>query len=134
MVFTNEAIELINTINRNECFALTRWQMIDNYHENAELFDRIDSQDVWCFRGYPPKVNADFYMGVPGCDNSIAYLLHEAGVKLLNPSRTIRTYHYHISLKRTRNVLERIPKPYKRLHPHFLGEIAEDIPTKYTDD
>lgn len=55
-----------------------------------------DSQDTWIIKGKPKAVKeANFTMGVPGCDNRIAFLLQQAGYNVRNPSLTIKTYHLH---------------------------------------
>ena len=44
------------------------------------------SQDVWAFRAPLPKVDAQFLMGKPGCDNRIAYEFRKAGMRVNNPA------------------------------------------------
>lgn len=93
------------------CVALSRWHQ----HENGQiiLHNEKYSQDVWIFK--TPILNmqyADFYMGIAGCDNRIAYEIHKAGYHLINPSQTIRSIHYHMSEVRNYSMDERIPKPY----------------------
>lgn len=112
----------------NTCFALTRY----DYHPTkpSDLFDRPDSQDTWVFYGSElmPKVkNIDFPMGKAGCDNRLAYELKEAGYEVLNPSRSILTFHYHeVPLRTYLNnegkvpEIERVPPPYLLLEPTFL--------------
>ena len=57
------------------------------------------SQDCWIFRTPIPvdRLFADFPLGVPGCDNRIAYELIEAGYKLLNPSLSIVARHLDLA-------------------------------------
>jgi hypothetical protein len=106
--------------NRSFCLALSRWniQHSDNYKHNAVLFDRHDSQDTWIFQGQVPNISgADFTLGVAGCDNKIAHLLEAHGYSVINPSRTLKTYHFHLT--NVRNYVENgrpkeiIPPPYK---------------------
>lgn len=123
IMFFQEDIDLIcANLGDNECYALTRYDMVDDIPENAKFRNRIDTQDCWCFRGPPPKISLDTYLGVRGCDNRLAYILDELGIKILNPSRSIKVYHNHLSLKRNRNLNSVVPPPYKYLSPHFLGE------------
>lgn len=126
IVFDNKAIALIEaTLEETACYALTRYDMIDGDTENAVFIGRIDSQDAWCFKGHAPNIGSMFYPGVPGCDNRLAHIIHMMGYKILNPSKSIRTYHYHLSNHRTRTNTDRVQPPYKCLPPHFIGE---DLP------
>jgi hypothetical protein len=78
------------------CFALSRY---DYFHKwKTKHFDRSDSQDTWIFRGHSGLErlsSVNFSMGIPGCDNRLAYELNMAGFNVLNPSKTIKTYHLH---------------------------------------
>ncbi len=123
IMFFEEDLKLIeDNLNIGECYALTRYEMVDKDPKNAKLWERVDSQDVWAFKGRPPKIHFPYFNGVPGCDNRLAYLIEQAGYKITNPSRSIKTYHNHICLKRNRNLDKTIPPPYKYLPPHFLDE------------
>ena len=112
-------------INNKTCLALTRWDISDkdDYKNGAVFFDRPDSQDTWIFRGgIPQMAGAEFGLGLCGCDNSIAYMIEQCGYNVINPSRTIKTYHLHLTNVRNYidvvgQVIERIPPPYKLLHP-----------------
>lgn len=75
--------------------ALTRYDVLPD--KSTVFFDRSDSQDAWAFMGGVPNIKgADFPVGgVPGCDNKIAYLLHENGYEVYNPSLTVKCYHLH---------------------------------------
>lgn len=76
-IFFNESIKAVKGIKDNQCFALTRWDWNGNGH--AKFLNRIDSQDAWAFRGRLRKnIEANFCLGVPGCDNRIAYLLKKS--------------------------------------------------------
>jgi hypothetical protein len=110
-------------IRGKSCFALTRY----DYHLNrpSDLFDRPDSQDTWVFNGYEKLdqvKNIDFTMGLGGCDNRLAYELQQAGFEVLNPSKTIQTFHFHEVPLRTNadssgEQIIRIPPPYLLLPP-----------------
>lgn len=54
---------------------------------------------------------------VHNCDNAIADRLYRAGYEVLNPSKTIKTYHLHQSGVRHYNTEYKVPQPYKLLHP-----------------
>lgn len=93
------------------CVALSRWHQ----HEDGRivLHNEKFSQDVWAFKTpIRPMEYADFFMGIAGCDNRIAYEIHKAGYHLINPAHSIRCIHYHMSEIRNYSMDERIPKPY----------------------
>jgi len=110
--------------------SLTRWDVkadnvfnTNNHVDSSVLFDTPDSQDTWIFMGGVPQISgADFTLGKAGCDNSIAYMLEQSGYNVLNPSRTIKTYHLHLTNIRNYtdvvgHAIERIQPPYKLLYP-----------------
>ena len=105
-----------------KCLALTRWNMTEGL--NVEFYDNEKSQDSWFFNG-EALVNIDvpFGLGVPGTDNAIAHILHEQGYEVLNPSLTLKTYHYHLTNIRNYeqeqgvNFPVHVPPPYKHLIP-----------------
>jgi hypothetical protein len=83
------------TLNERQCIALSRW---DDKIGGLKLHNERFSQDVWIFKGKMRNVNfCDFYLGIPGCDNRIAYELHSAGYALYNPATRIQAIHYHRS-------------------------------------
>jgi len=102
------------------CFALTRY----DYHLNrgSNLHDVPDSQDTWIFNGKEllGNINADFSMGVRGCDNRLAHELMQAGFEVLNPSKSICTFHLHDVPIRTYldNNEPAVPPPYLLLPTH----------------
>ena len=109
-------------IRGKSCFALTRY----DYHHNrpSDLFDRPDSQDTWVFNGnenLDAVQGINFTQAVAGCDNKLAYELSQAGFEVLNPSRTIQTFHLHDVNVRTyvSENIYRISPPYKLLPPEF---------------
>lgn len=103
------------------CFALTRYDF--KKYCPTELFDRVDSQDTWVFLGnklVPNIKNVDFCMGIGGCDNRLAHELKEARYNVLNPSRSIKSFHLHNVNIRTFNQDDpRVPPPYLLLPPTF---------------
>ncbi len=102
-------------LNPSECLALTRWELDSN--GNATFNKRTDSQDCWVFNS-KPNVDAPFCMGVRGCDNRLAYLLKESGLKVKNPSLTVKTYHVHNN--KSRNYSDKVIEP-----PYLLIEPTE---------
>ena len=114
-----------SSIKKDECYALSRWDVQtkgDSIHYNHR-----DSQDAWIFKGEIRGVHGDFFIGKPGCDNRIAHEISEAGYTVINPSKTIKSFHLHISGIRNykRVEAEVIPPPYKLVSPTYLGERYE---------
>ena len=105
------------------CLALSRWDLQRNAQGKILLADakhyyHLDSQDVWVFFGAVPQVvGADFTMGIAGCDNVLADLLWKNNIKAYNVSKTLKTYHLHISS--VRNYLDRNNLPIKKLPPPY---------------
>lgn len=63
-----------------------------------KLHNCSGSQDTWIFMGKVLPVRySDFHLGIPGCDNRMAWELHRAGYKLINPASWLKSYHYHPS-------------------------------------
>lgn len=101
-------------IKKGDFLALTRRE------SNGELFraEIGDSQDVWIFYGKPKVLlSCDFYLGVPGCDNLIAYKFHEAGYRVLNPSKVINCWHLHASQERNYTEENRVKGKYLYIRP-----------------
>lgn len=109
-------------IKENECYALSRWDIQlggDSIHHCSR-----DSQDVWIFKGKIRNIYGDFFIGKCACDNRIAHEISEVGYDVINPSKTIKSYHLHITGVRNYRRVEGevIPKPYKLIQPTYLGE------------
>ena len=86
--------------------ALSRWEVEGEtltLHKNPKW-----SQDVWAIRG-GTKFNANFLrqtnfpMGVPRCDNKIAYCFSIYGHKIINPCNFIKSMHVHETQIRSYN-------------------------------
>ena len=122
IIFDSENVNKIKNYNwtNSLCMALTRWDLInENDYSTANFFNRCDSQDTWIVKGGFKNVDADFSLGVAGCDNRIAFLL-DKHYELINPSKTIKTYHLHKSDIRNYinyGQVQRIPPPYLQIHP-----------------
>jgi hypothetical protein len=121
-IFFNDSLKLIYGIQKNQCYALCRWNIdLDN---NIAFFDRRDSQDAWIFKGHiSPTIDAGFTLGKPGCDNRIAHEIQKAGYLVSNPSLSIQAIHMHNSNVRHfdwDNLDDRIHPPYLLIEPHIL--------------
>ncbi len=100
----NSTLRLVSSL-PNTCLALSRWEGDTLHHERY-------SQDVWIFQGkIKPRMYGDFYLGIRGCDNRIAFEIKNAGYTILNPSLSVQCMHVHQSAVRNYGI-EAIPKPY----------------------
>ena len=136
-IYFNDTLELVNEIRENECYAITRSELdngelvtFESKHTyNAEAKPK-HSQDVWVFRGHVKNILANFHLGVPGCDNRVAYEIGKA-YQLKNPCYTIQCIHKHEEETRNYNIPEgygqRIPMPYRFVDPetkqHFRTRV-----------
>jgi hypothetical protein len=60
------------------------------------------SQDTWMFvAGSLPDFEAGFTLGIPACESRLAHEAFRAGVGVLNPALSVRTWHHHASGTRT---------------------------------
>ena len=109
-IYFNETLQRLD-IHERQCVALSRW---DYRKEGLKLHNEKYSQDSWIFKGKIRNVRfADFYLGIPGCDNRIAYELNRAGYRMFNPATKIQSIHYHQSdLHNYDGLTPKIAKPY----------------------
>lgn len=60
------------------------------------------SQDVWVFQaGGVPSFPADIQLGIPQCESRLAYEAAAAGMIVVNPALSIRSWHHHASAVRS---------------------------------
>lgn len=117
-IYFESDIKIVEKMTANQCFALSRWDIDQN--GNAQHYDHSDSQDAWIFRGKIKQgLNGEFNLGVPGCDNRIAYEINRAGYLISNPSKTVKSYHVHQSDIRNYGG-NKVPPPYMNVHCSIL--------------
>lgn len=111
-IFFDNSILLCNLhMRNNDCYALSRYHI--NEDKSIRLHNEKYSQDSWIFKGQiKMPAYCDFYLGMRGCDNRIAYELRAAGYNITNPAYSILTLHYHISDLHNYTEKDLIPKPY----------------------
>ena len=123
-IIFNESLDQIRMIDLDSSFvALSRWEInLENGIETYSLFDNPHSQDCWIFKSpVVPSESMDFHLGIPGCDNRIARIMHNHGLEVINPSQTIQTIHFHSS--KIRNYVvgrDLIQGPYLSVWPTKL--------------
>jgi hypothetical protein len=133
----DETIKLLNHITENDFIALTRYNRPDNKIQESALKGNIsDSQDVWCWKGKIRLIGCNYYLGIPGCDNKIAFNAFDQGYDVRNPSLSVITYHNHTTDSRTgtSKILNmRLERPYCFLKTTKLNEeyviITEELKT-----
>ncbi len=83
--------------------ALTRWNVTGDNKLALQYGWRgdplYDSHDAWIFETPLPKMKKsyDIRMGIIGCDVGIAYRANAAGLRVINPCKTIQACHVHAS-------------------------------------
>jgi len=106
-IFFDETIENI----RSSCLSKIRGVetilrhefRIKNGKPNISFVRNITSQDVWILhtKFIPDNLkDFDFFLGVPGCDNTFNFLMKNLGYYLFNDCYRIKNYHYHTSPER----------------------------------
>lgn len=128
-IYFDETIQLANQIKQREAWALTRWERVEEYDKRQSkmvevimYFNRRNpaatpkfSQDTWIMRGKPNIEDANFGLGINGCDNRIAWILKVNGYNVRNPSYSIRCIHVH-KTPTSRNSYT-VPRPYLWVEP-----------------
>lgn len=113
-IYFDETLTSLDRYGNKHCLALTRWEVKPHC---IEFLNRVDSQDCWMVKGHVINVQGNFSLGTCGCDNAIAHRFYQGGYNVINPSKTIKTYHIHNSNIRTYDVNVKVPQPYKLLTP-----------------
>jgi len=97
---------------------LSRWDVQPD--GSVRFFDHPSSQDAWVFQAPIREFACDFHLGLPGCDNRLAWEAERAGLALSNPSRTLRACHLHLSGVRRYSEGQRLHGPTRPVHAGFL--------------
>lgn len=102
----------------NRLLCLSRWDVQTD--GSSVLFEHPASQDAWIFQPPLQEFFCDFPLGVPGCDNRLAWEAEHAGLTVSNPSRSIRAYHLHLTQIRHYTERQRINGPTKPVPAVFM--------------
>jgi len=98
---------------------LSRWDV--QADGGTCFFEHPGSQDAWIFDTPMRAFPCDFRLGVPACDNRLAWEAERAGVCISNPSRSVHANHLHLSGVRRYTERERLPGPTRHIPAEFLG-------------
>ena len=112
----DETIKLAENIKEEEFYCLTRYEDNGLLHKHNDPYLGSDSQDVWIWKNKSKIQESNFFLGVPGCDNKIAYIAEINGYRVKNPSIDIKTYHRHKTDLRpgsSSNTKIRLMPPYR---------------------
>jgi len=129
-IYFDETLNIIKDLNiKKNCFALTRWDILSD--RRARLTEISGSQDCWIFQGKINHVKGEINLGVPGCDNRIAYEIEQAGYLITNPSISIKSYHLHKSNYRSNEYIwysqnYSVGGNYKFLVPDTIYNVLKD--------
>lgn len=127
-IYFNKTINLVREMKDDDCYCITRWEegkegivrFKDHHGFNNDAKEKF-SQDIWIIKGKAHGVHGAFHLGVPGCDNRIAYELSKY-YKISNPCDTIQCIHKHADKRRDYNIPTgyryRVPQPYKWVEPN----------------
>jgi hypothetical protein len=115
-IYFDETLALVSKIELEETVhCLSRWDLRVDGGLDFSNTDR--NQDAWIFKA-PLLVSANFYPGLPGCDNRLAWLIYNEALRpVANPSLSIRACHAHLSNKRNYRETDRITGPYLYVPP-----------------
>lgn len=124
-IFFDETLGLLDAVPLAGTFlCLSRWD--ERTDGNPEHYDNPCSQDAWIFEAPIPKIASDFRLGVPGCDNRLAYEAERAGLAVSNPSRSLRARHLHRSTVRRYSQHDRLYGPNRLVPASFLEDFGHE--------
>lgn len=115
----DESLELLEKVDLSDKFVML------NRYENGKLYEVPYSQDTWVFKKGLTIDEADFNLGVPGCDNKIGYLALMKGKKIINPSLIVKSHHIHKDM--SRNYKGKVEGPYLLSWPNNKLDIGCNI-------
>lgn len=107
-------------INNNDFLCLSRWENLNDKHPFN--YNSGNSQDTWIWKGFCKIKSCNFYFGILGCDNALAYKAKEENYNVINPSYKYKTKHNHKSQirKDSRDNKLRIKLPYLNIKPNHI--------------
>lgn len=115
-IWFDDSLKKVNGLNLNpyDLLCLTRREADGTLYKAKES----DAQDSWFFLGQAEALKeCTFSMGIPGCENRLAFLFFGKRYRVLNPSRLIATHHEHASQNRSYQNTDRIKGHYLMTKP-----------------
>jgi len=107
---------------RDTFLCVSRWDV--QRDGSTRFFEHGESQDAWIFDTPIRRFPCAFPLGVPGCDNRLAWEAARAGLRVENPGRSLRAYHLHLSGVRRYGHVHRIHGDVLSVPAAFLGPAA----------
>ena len=118
-IYFDETLALLDAHDlTGRLLCLSRWDAQPD--GSLRRFDHAFSQDAWIFQAPIRPFPCDFSLGLPGCDNRLAGAAKEAGLRLQNPSQSIRACHLHLSPVRHYSERDRIRGAFAPVPPSLL--------------
>jgi hypothetical protein len=113
-IFFDETLGRLNGYDlTGKLLCLSRWDV--QADGSTALFEHPSSQDAWIFQAPVPEIACDFHLGLPGCDNRLAWEAEHAGLQLFNPARTVRANHLHLTAVHRYDERQRLAGPVKSI-------------------
>jgi hypothetical protein len=100
-IYYDDSLSLIKDCHLDGAMmALTRWTPAgDGAYSEFQWPDgtwkHTASADTWIFKSPLPVFRSDFRLGVGNCDAMLAGEATRAGLRITNPSKSIKSYHLH---------------------------------------
>lgn len=116
-IYFDDTVVLFAALDLHEVYALSRY---DLRTDGTSIMNPALGIDTWVFRGRIRGVRADFPIGSWATDVRFNAEILLAGYRLLNPARTIRSYHVHTSGIRNYRSRSEYPGPEATITPHVL--------------
>jgi hypothetical protein len=118
-IYFDESLALLDGYDlAGRLLCLSRWDVQPD--GSARFFDHAGSQDAWIFQVPIREFSCEFPLGVPNCDQRLAWEADRAGLVLSNPSRSLRPLHYHLSHVRRYGERQWLPGPTRFVPAVFL--------------
>lgn len=101
---------------------LSRWDVQPD--GSSIFFEHPGSQDAWIFRTPIQEFRCDFHLGMPACDNRLAWEAADAGLAVSNPGRSLKAHHLHLSQIHRYHEGQRLSGPTRNVAAEFLGDLS----------
>ena len=124
-IMFDSSIRHIKTMKSNECFAAI------SRHEHFRLaINPSLTQDAWAFNPSQASIvnkphfihSTHIPLGFPGCENRMAAIAEEAGLRLINPCQHVFAHHIHLNQSRNYNETHRILGTYTFVSPGIVDQ------------